>query len=73
MKSWGWGLKLEQSVGQQNPDERRAWLPTLLGQEFPAPKQNSCAKLTLANSSNPDADRQEILWPMSSSLWSMIY
>lgn len=49
-------------------------LPTLTSRvlhnsrTFPVPRQNSSAKLTQANSSQPSADRQEILWPMLSSL-----
>lgn len=40
---------------------------------FPGPKQNPSAKLTWANSHYPYTDRQELLWSMLSSLWSVIY
>ena len=61
---WTRGSEVRGWEGAGFPSSRDKW--------FPVPKWNP-VRLTLVNSSNPYPDRQEILWPMLGSLWSMIY
>ena len=76
---------LDENLGNRSSSWNRAWtrgsevrgwegagFPSSRDKRLPVPKWNP-VRLTLVNSSNPYPDRQEILWPMLGSLWSMIY